>query len=53
MVYGCDGETTARSDYVRHNVAALEQGRLEAMRANKVRHTIMILVIKLILMPTI
>ena len=38
VVYGCDGETTARSDYVRHNVVALEQGRLEAMRTNKVRH---------------
>ena len=40
VVYGYDGETTARSDYVRHNVAALERGRLEAMRTNKVRQSI-------------
>ena len=39
VVYGWSGETTSRSDYVRHNVAALEQGRLEAMRSNKVRTT--------------
>ena len=39
MVYGWNGETTARSDYVRHNVAALERGRLEPMRTNKVRET--------------
>ena len=39
MVYGCDGETTARRDYIRHNVAALERGRLEAMRTNKVRQS--------------
>ena len=40
MVYGWNGETTSRKDYVRHNVAALEQGRLEAMRTNKVRPSI-------------
>jgi hypothetical protein len=40
VVYGCDGETTSRSDYIRHNVSALERGRLEAMRTNKVRQII-------------
>ena len=37
VVYGWSGETTSRSDYIHHNVVALEQGRLEAMRTNKVR----------------
>ena len=40
VVYGWNGETTSRSDYVRHNIKALEKGRLEAMKTNKVRPSI-------------
>ena len=40
VVYGWNGETTSRSDYVHHNLEVLEKGRLEAMRTNKVRPSI-------------
>ena len=36
VVYGCSGHTTSRRDYVQHNLAALERGRLQAMKKNKV-----------------
>ena len=35
-VVRCSGITTSRKDYVQHNVAAMEKGRLAAMRLNQV-----------------
>lgn len=39
VVRGCSGDTTSRSDYVQHNVAAMERGRLQEMMTNKVKQS--------------